>query len=163
MGSVSTPVLQSLLRFLPLNSTTPEALPAFLSTTVDDVWDYHKYITYTTGGEYDHIYAYSSKLPVDAHEKGGDHQPTPPKSSFGSTTTPSVNVDRYLQQRSTKSTDNMVVSATNHDNNNNDNNNNTNSMFVHGQSDVYASISIEEYSFRAQLVQLQQYRALFDG
>ena len=69
-GSVSTPVLRSLQRFL-----SPSSLRRFPSNgnasdqNVDDMWTYHKYIPYTSStssGNYDHIYAYGE--PVSAGE-----------------------------------------------------------------------------------------------
>lgn len=94
VGSVSTPVLRSMRRFLPPESLVPAALPNKLSSKVDPMWDYHKYIPYSTGS-YDHIYAYS---------------PTATSSAMG-----------------------------------------------------IESLDAEEYCWRAQMVQYEQYRALFEG
>lgn len=41
-GSVSTPVLRSLQRFLPRDSL--QKFPSKLSEVVDEQWDYHKYM-----------------------------------------------------------------------------------------------------------------------
>ena len=44
---------------------SPKALPSKLSESVNQVWDYHKYIPYTSDGKYDHIYAYGTPTAVE--------------------------------------------------------------------------------------------------
>jgi mannosylglycoprotein endo-beta-mannosidase len=111
VGSVSTPVFRSLQRFLPPSSLASEAMPNYLSSRVDDMWNYHKYIPYTTENAYDHIYAYDPSIKPSVAEMGGT----------------------LLTSKETGSGGEGVV------------------------------LTVQEYCDRAQLVQFQQYRALFEG
>lgn len=64
VGSVSTPVFRSMQRFLSPRSLAADAVPAKNAKVVDAEWDYHKYITYSTG-DYDHIYAFGGNSEND--------------------------------------------------------------------------------------------------
>ena len=77
MGSVSTPVVRSLHRFL--SSKSLEAFPVEFSITegadVDEEWQFHKYLSYTSNVTaengptklYDHIYAYGTPHDVEEY------------------------------------------------------------------------------------------------
>lgn len=99
VGSVSTPVLRTLERFLSSENLLPGSVPHYLASDQDvpPTWQYHKYLPYTTG-TYDHLYAYSA-----------DYQ--------GS---------------------------------------------ANSNSDI-RNLTAKEFAMRAQIIQLQQYQALYEG
>jgi len=67
-GSVSTPVIRSLRRFL--SPAALESFPGPQSVEVHPLWEFHKYLPYSSavpgGGLLDHIYAYGA--PASAEE-----------------------------------------------------------------------------------------------
>ena len=71
VGSVSTPTLKSLRRFLSAKSLADFSVPPPLAdeTDVHYSWRYHKYLPYTSKSHnYDHIYAYYNTTAITMHD-----------------------------------------------------------------------------------------------
>jgi mannosylglycoprotein endo-beta-mannosidase len=145
VGSVSTPVLRSLKRFLPPESLTPEALPSKGDVSVDTTWNYHKYITYTTPIAHP-IKAIDSNNP-GSQDAYGTSEDDDAKKKEVSPSSPSA---AQARQATTAKTHDNEVTIYDH-------------IYSFSPPGDGSPIDVEEYAMRAQMVQYEQFRALFEG